>query len=399
MPLHADEQKYFVAKISIKGVYRYLVFLRTAQGPRGAPLTWARYAALIMRLTQSLHDPLQVRLQCFVDDPIAVVRGSELERRTTTALMMLTWEALGCHLSYAKGQYGKSVSWIGGEFEMGKNYLKARVKDSIVCDIRLHLQSFRSSNVIARKDLESFAGKVNHAAGLLVTVRPFLQQLWSALHSELSGPRGCIWRRQIQHTLKWLEALFHCQSEQLIRTFRVDAYMGRGLPIQIGTDASPWGLGGWLAINGRITKFYRSAVSADDIKLFDLTHGSCEGQQILESLAILVAVRLWLPSCLERINFTVRGDNVGALTLVTKMRPKSSQLAIIARELALCFANFSFMPSVYHTPGISHVVADGLSRVGDPNKQYADQILAHPALKDAEETIVPARDRFWYRTL
>ena len=56
----------------------------------------------------------------------------------------------------------------------------------------------------------------------------------------------------------------------------------------------------------------------------------------MECLAILVAVRAWLPTGENRIQLSVRGDNVGALTLVLNMRPKTSQLALIARGLALC---------------------------------------------------------------
>ena len=57
IPLHPEERKFFVAKLDIDKVNCYMVFLRTAQGSRGAPLCWARYAALIMRLTQSLYPP------------------------------------------------------------------------------------------------------------------------------------------------------------------------------------------------------------------------------------------------------------------------------------------------------------------------------------------------------
>ena len=48
--LRRCEQRYFVIK------YRgeYLVFVRTAQGSRGAPLSWAAVAAVLARLVQSL---------------------------------------------------------------------------------------------------------------------------------------------------------------------------------------------------------------------------------------------------------------------------------------------------------------------------------------------------------
>ena len=177
IPLHASEQKYFVARLMMNGQNKYVVFLRTAQGSRGAPLTWARYAALLMRLTQSLVDEDSLRLQCFVDDPIAVVKGDVGQRRAIVAMIMLVWEALSCKLSYSKGQYGSTVSWIGGELRMGHGLLHAQVKQSIIEDIRMSLQEIGAQNVLSKKVLESLAGKINHAAGLLLTLRPFLQQL------------------------------------------------------------------------------------------------------------------------------------------------------------------------------------------------------------------------------
>ena len=62
IPLSPKERKFFAAMMSIKGIKRFLLFLRTVQGSRGAPLCWARLAALIMRLTQSLFPPKLLRL-------------------------------------------------------------------------------------------------------------------------------------------------------------------------------------------------------------------------------------------------------------------------------------------------------------------------------------------------
>ena len=72
-------------------------------------MNWARIAALILRLTQSAVGEDNARLHCFVDDPIASVRGCVRDRRITVAMMVTIWEALGFQLAYRKGQLGKSV--------------------------------------------------------------------------------------------------------------------------------------------------------------------------------------------------------------------------------------------------------------------------------------------------
>ena len=167
---------------------------------------------------------------------------------------------------------------------------------------------------------------------------------------------------------------------------------------EIGTDASPWGLGGWLACNGEIKRYFACGVSQEDLDLFDIKRGSCNGQQTLEGLAILVAMRLWGDHDEARkVRLSVKGDNVGALMLLVKMRPSSPQQAIIARELALITSRTAFPPQVVHTPGIAHKLADSLSRLHDPGHKH--DAFKHPALNAAARDEVPPRPRTWYRAL
>ena len=95
----------------------------------------------------------------------------------------------------------------------------------------------------------------------------------------------------------------------------------------------------------------------------------------------------------------IRGDNVGALTLVLKMRPETAKLAIIARGMVLCLVICSFLPSVYHTPGVAHVIADAFSRIDDPSKPEAKSISQHPALAASVRAVMPVRSRAYYKAL
>ena len=87
-----------------------------------------------------------------------------------------------------------------------------------------------------------------------------------------------------------------------------------------------------------------------------------------------------------------------ALTMVLKMRPRTTELAIIAREMAVCLTRFSFLPAVYHTPGISNVIPDLLSRINDPSKPDAVRVM-HPALKHSTYVVAPARTRDYYKVM
>ena len=81
------------------------------------------------------------------------------------------------------------------------------------------------------------------------------------------------------------------------------------------------------------------------------------------------------------------------------MRPRTDHMAIIGREIALHLVHYSFLPAVYHTPGVSHVIADALSRMYDPAKPESIKILKHPALQKAEFNDPPARSPSYYLAL
>ena len=113
---------------------------------------------------------------------------------------------------------------------------------------------------------------------------------------------------------------------------------------------------------------------------------------------MLVAIDTWSDRWkAKRIVLRVTGDNVTALTLVSKMRPSGLELAIIARELALRLVELSFPPDAQHTPGVGHIFADKLSHVYSPTGAGVLTPDLHPVMKTAKLAIVPARDASFYR--
>ena len=203
-----------------------------------------------------------------------------------------------------------------------------------------------------------------------------------------------IWTKQIISTLRWFRAFFTEPNKPIERFFRLDAYLRVGTSVEIGTDASPYGLGGWLMEDGVITRYFSCPISDFDVAIYDMPRGTPDGQQIWECLAILVAIDMWSSIWQQnRIVLKVKADNVGALTLLIKMRPGSPKIAIIARELALRLVDLSFPPDAIHTPGVAHVIADWLSRVyapGSESKQPGEwngsAAACHAALAMASET-------------
>jgi hypothetical protein len=207
-----------------------------------------------------------------------------------------------------------------------------------------------------------------------------------------------VWRKQIGTELDWFLIFFRGRSLKIERVFTVEAFMRLGVEVEIGTDASPWGMGGWLTIGGRLKNYFAIPITADDVRLYGVDIGTAEGQQVWECLAVLVAIDLWTSAWKQhRVILQIRADNVTALTALVKMRPKTRAHGIIVRELAMRLAELSFPPDALHTPGISHVVADALSRVFSPDGNGIVDASIHPSLSSATLSTPPERTSAWYR--
>jgi len=400
IPLHRREQQFFT--FSFRG--KVYVLLRTAQGSRGAPLTWARTAALLARLTQAMFPADIVRTNVYVDDPLMAIRGNAQRRNLVVATILLVWSALGFSLSLRKARRAPAITWTSAHFNVyeaaGERYVSAQTKQELVEDARALTLELMGANVVPKKKLRKLAGKASHIASLIFALRPFAAELWAALcTAEASwAPNGCVWRAQIHHTLVWLAAFFtEVGTTALVRHFSVSAMFNKSQAIELVLDASPWGLGAALIVDGAPLEYFASQLTAEDESVLTFTIGSCEAQQTVEALAVLVAHKTWAERLrTRRCTITVKSDSMSALHMVSNMTSRGHGCRAIARELALVFTSMCHRPDIVaHIPGISNKVADELSRKFEPGHVFT----LPPFLMQASERWVPVRDRAYYATL
>ena len=211
-------------------------------------------------------------------------------------------------------------------------------------------------------------------------------------------PTNCIWTKQIQIPLQWLVAFISGQRGDLQRVLTVDSYLRRGKSVVLTTDASPYGIGAILVIDGTVVAHLSDRVCAMDRLVLGLQETpSSKDQQALEALAVLVSLREFLKYWrYDRIVLAIRTDNIAALCMVTKMQPHSPQLGIVARELALDISEASYCPDIVkHIPGITNVAADALSRIYDPNKN----VTIPSYVTDSTKHCCHSRGKQWWRSI
>eukprot|EP00439_Symbiodinium_sp_Y106_P060007 s2027_g8.t2 len=399
VPLHRDDMKYFVTayRETPAGGLKYIVFLTQTQGSKNAPLVCGRVAALVGRLSQSLFNEHDARLQIYVDDPCFLVSGSGCQRDLRMAVLICVWSALGLPLAFKKASRGINFGWIGFQYTIraGKDgQVRVTGKPELMQEIRSMTMEHTRINVLGVRDLQKYVGKANYVAGVVDTWRPFITDLWAVIHSSADSraPPNCVWTKQWRHVTDWFLAFFRGESGSLVRDFKVSSYFQKSVRVRIVTDASPWGIGGFLILGNEPVYYFASPLDQRDSSLAEAELGSPRGQQVWEALAILVALRVWRKYWSRTaVELYVSSDSVAALTLLLKLRakPRAVGLGIVAREIALDFSRSSYRPSWYeHIPGVANTVADILSRRYQPDKQFALPGL----LRHAREVTAPIRD-------
>ena len=152
-------------------------------------------------------------------------------------------------------------------------------------------------------------------------------------------------------------------------------------------------------LNNTPLAYYHSPVDELDERLLRLTIGDAAGQQALEALSVLVALKLWRKYWARTgVSLRIRSDSVSTLTLLVKLRVNCSShsLSIIARELALEFGTATYKPLLFqHIPGLSNDWADALSRISQPGKkvQIPQQLL------QCHQTPAPIRNEDYYSSM
>ena len=151
-------------------------------------------------------------------------------------------------------------------------------------------------------------------------------------------------------------------------------------------------------MNGIIIEYFMDEIQQCDLDIFKAEIGNHQFQQLWEVLATLVGLRLWQQFWMQkRVRLSMKSDNMTALECIATLKLKvGSPYALIARELALTFADGEYAPDICaHIPGVANDIADKLSRFMQPGKTF---VLPHE-LNNAKRVPPPSRTQMWYRAI
>ena len=272
-------------------VFRVLVF-----GSGSVPTVWGRYGAFLGRSTAAILGPDPVRLQVYVDDPIYAAAGQPREAARCLVVALL-WARVAV---FPRGRRRSAVTRFDGS---ARRYVMVEADTVTIStpedkgsELVTATHTLLSSNVCGARKLRSLAGRVSFYAGLIPFLRPFLFGIWAVLphHPEGATRRsGLIHTKRTRTPLLWLHAFFSSLVGSLVRRY---PFVGHSVHrYTIVTDASPWGIGGVLYLNSAAVAYFSDELHPCDLNRFRARIGESAFTTVWESLAILVALRLWRP--------------------------------------------------------------------------------------------------------
>ena len=90
--------------------------------------------------------------------------------------------------------------------------------------------------------------------------------------------------------LRWIIAFMKGRAGVLTKTFDARIHKARAR-IHMEFNASPWGYGGILLMDGIPIRYFAENISNEDLERFSITIGECTCQAVVENLAMLIRVR------------------------------------------------------------------------------------------------------------
>ena len=224
------------------------------------------------------------------------------------------------------------------------------------------------AGVHAEDDASAQSGEEIGHSLVLVCANVLTRSTWFRwLHQHGGVQLFLVARVRIDAPLRWLLAFWGQSFSGFERSFSLSPEVS---PEQIVVDASPWRLGAVLEHRrtGAVLEWISDPIMPTDEARFKVKVGDPAGQTIWEALALLCAVRAWAKFLKgQRVQLMVKGDNVGALTLATKMASSIPALNGIGAELALTMEIYDLAETLTaHIPGRLNTRADTLSRIGTP---------------------------------
>ena len=357
----------FMAKIDLQNAYRCvsisqhsqrvtglqwqfgsrIVYLRDTRLPFGSKLA----PGIFHRLTQAVKRMLKrhglTATVVYLDD--FFIKGETFEECLNALnITVRLLRKLGFHINWNKViDPCTKITFLGIEIDSLEMCL--RLPDEKLHQVRQELARFQGRKRASKKQLQSLAGKLNFCASVVYGGRVYSRRIIDTINMLKASDHKIKLSGGIRADITWWQSF-------------MASFNGRSLlldhqPItSVFTDSCDVAAGGtfegdWFYLNWEL-----------DWPFVANLHINSK-----EILAVFLAVCRWAP-CWRNKRICIQSDNTFTVASINRGTSRNPFIMWCLRILFWLSATYNFHITARHIRGYSNMVADGISRLHEPNK-------------------------------
>ena len=229
------------------------------------------------------------------------------------------------------------------------------IPEKKVKELKEATEQLLSKTMVTVRALRTYTGQTNWVAGALPHSRWAVTILYAVItdavaddsdtsksRTEGRAPKGgwCRWKykavhvKRVETVLRWFWLLWSGVNGALVRRHRL-GHRGVQAHLTAVVDACPAGIGGFLAESrsGRIVAWFADTLTSEDERVLQ-TERSAAGQGVFETLAVLIALKLWAGHAAQgRLRLSVKSDSITAISAVLKGCGRGRVVNALAAEI------------------------------------------------------------------
>ena len=379
----------YMAKVDIKSAYRavatnqhswsyagikwtldgedvYIVDRRLPFGARASPSHFHRLSQSIKRMMLRRGFNKIVAYQ----DDFLVLGDTKDECMEAWSVLMNLITSLGFEINKEKAERpAQTIIFLG--IQLNSTLMQLSLPTEKLEKIRATLRQFKGKERATKRQLQSIAGKLNHAAKVVHGGRTFLRRIITCIGKLREGHHTCRLTGSVKKDITW----WH----NFMATFNgVSACIDSSLAVSVVTDACLDSGGAFY--NG---DFYYTNWQQDFPNIAKLPIN------YKEAAMAALCINRWAPQWRNRLVY-LYSDNQCTVSIINKCTCKSNTVMSLLRQNFWTAAQNNVHVKAIYLPGVRNSIADMISRLHDsPDRLYSlestinDWALCHFQIPDA----------------
>jgi len=367
---------YYMAKVDLKSAYRsvsiseksqqftglkfvlngQVVYLRDTKLPFGSKLA----PGIFHRLTQAVKRMMVRRgftaVVVYLDDFfICAPTLNDCMVAMNTLVVLL--RHLGFSINWDKViDPTRCLTFLGIEIDTA-SMIKRLPADKLLA-LKVDLEVFAKRKRASKRQLQSLAGKLHWAAGVVYGGRVFVRRILDAICTLRAANHKCVLTLEMRRDIQWWK--------DFMRSFNgMTLIIDRGPEVIVFTDACDVGAGGYCEGDYFYCNWAVDWPETQDSHI-----------NVKELAAVVLAAQRWGPLWANK-HVLVLSDNSTTVAGINRGSSRSVLLMKYLRHIFWLSAMFNFRLKAVHVPGEDNVLADRISRLHEPNaRQYLNVLLA-----------------------